>query len=176
MIKTISLRVLVLALALYAGFAIAPFGVFYSWTGSITFEPEGTTFTHHSRNRSSFLGEYGAIVREVESGNVVCEASGGPFTYGRWPIRRKIWTVAKWAPSDPRCLELPPGEYFMETCWTAIEPRWGHGAIALARERRGLGANDPKLWFEPVFEAVWSVFPEKSTCETSNVIHVEAKG
>jgi len=62
---------------------------------------------------------YSVVVRHVPSLEVACEAVSGTFTYRPDATLPESITLAWWAPGDARCAGLTPGEYVMETCWTA---------------------------------------------------------
>lgn len=70
--------------------------------------------------RSVFMS-YSTVIHRIYPDRISCEAKGGPYWFH--PDRplppSKEMTLAWWAPSDPRCSSLPPGEYVMETCWSA---------------------------------------------------------
>lgn len=72
-----------------------------------------------------FDGSYAVLVREIDTGKVVCDASGGPFPYRTDATRPDPLTIGWWAPSDPRCANLPAGNYILETCWTVGGLLWG---------------------------------------------------
>lgn len=64
---------------------------------------------------------YAAVIHRIQPDTIACEAEGGPYWYDpdrKLPAPEEM-TLAWWAPGDPRCSKLPPGEYIMETCWTA---------------------------------------------------------
>ena len=62
---------------------------------------------------------YNVVVRHVPSLEVACEASSGVFTSRPDATLPESIILAWWAPGDARCAVLKPGEYVMETCWTA---------------------------------------------------------
>ena len=70
--------------------------------------------------KREFLGEYGVIIRETGTGQVICDASGGPFPYKVGGSRPDPLLMSWWAVSDPRCYgeNIPAGEYEMSTCWS----------------------------------------------------------
>lgn len=72
-----------------------------------------------------FLGEYAVTVRSQPLNGIVCEARGGPFLYRTDSTRPDPLTMAWWAPSDPRCVNLPDGDFILETCWTVLKPFGG---------------------------------------------------
>lgn len=63
---------------------------------------------------------YSAVIHGIKPDTIACEAKGGPYWYepGRDLPAPEEMTLAWWAPSDPRCASLQPGEYVMETCWS----------------------------------------------------------
>lgn len=67
---------------------------------------------------------YSVVVRRVRGLQIVCEAQSGVFTYRTTSTLPDDIDMAWWAPGDARCVEglLPPGEFVMETCWTAPNP------------------------------------------------------
>ena len=114
-----------LFLATYALAAFLPFAPLYLSTYGLQVAGNGQTVIHDRKIRQSFLGSYSVLVRSVDTSAVVCDATGGPFTSRADDRQVKSWKMADWAPSDSRCADLPQGEYFMQTCWTAVAPLWG---------------------------------------------------
>lgn len=103
-------------------------------------QPAGIAFTRTIWR--SIKMHYTVSIRRVDSWQVVCDTSSGPFTYSPSASLPERVDMAWWAPGDERCSNLfPPGSYVMETCWTAS----------------GL---------------LWGIVPPKTACRTSNVFHV----
>ena len=75
--------------------------------------------------KREFRGVYTVVVRSIDTNRVVCEARGGPITYRPDATRPDPLTLDWWAPSDPRCADLPLGAFVLETCWTVKAPFGG---------------------------------------------------
>jgi len=75
--------------------------------------------------KREFTGAYSVVVRNIRNQQVVCDASGGPFTYKPDAVYPAPLTLSWWAPSDARCSALPEGAYLVETCWGIRNIFWG---------------------------------------------------
>lgn len=66
---------------------------------------------------------YAVFLRRDQDDDPACDAEGGPFTY--LPAKSGVLvdgTLGKWAPSDPRCRQLPVGSYYGTVTWTITNP------------------------------------------------------
>lgn len=89
---------------------------------------------YDGRTVREFIGKYGVIVRDAVSGQIVCEARGGPFPYVIGSTRPDPLTMTWWAVSDSRCYgqNMPTGLYEMSTCWS-IYPIFGEWVSPLSK-------------------------------------------
>lgn len=79
-----------------------------------------TTLVYVRRISRPFNGHYQVAVRSLADGRVACESSGNlPY---RATEGKVVFRLDAWAPNDPRCQVLPPGDYMMDTCWTIVGP------------------------------------------------------
>ena len=114
-------------LAIYGGVHAIPaswlwYDVDYVAVQSGSAQPLQIEFSRQVKR--DFRGAYSVVVRT--DATVVCDASGGPFTYKGGSRGPKVVDMKWWAPSDPRCVDLPADTPLtMETCWTVLEPFWG---------------------------------------------------
>ena len=118
---------MVLAVYLTAHYAY-PFSYYYS-VGELYVDPNPAVqgdvrLVYNGGPNHAFLGKYSVIVREFTNGEIVCDASSAPFEYKLGSKRPDPLTIAWWAPSDPRCANLAPGVYSMQTCWTIVDRGW----------------------------------------------------
>lgn len=60
---------------------------------------------------------YTVIVRKSDTLDIVCEGSAGPFPYRAQATGSKAFALHEWAGGDPRCKNLPTGDYVMSTTW-----------------------------------------------------------
>lgn len=72
-----------------------------------------------------FRGSYTVTMRRFETGEIACEARGGPFPYKPGSKRPNPLTMEWWAPSDNRCHRPPVGTYIVTTCWEVEGPMGG---------------------------------------------------
>lgn len=72
-----------------------------------------------------FLGRYSVIVRNAITHEVAIDAFSGRFEYNPGSDRPDPVTLAWWAAPDRRAGHLPPGRYYMRTCWTVLDGFWG---------------------------------------------------
>lgn len=111
------------ALIVYVLAAAIPLSAFWFVPGQtiVSDTPVGTSpriaFTREIKRPVRM--RYSVVVRHVPSLEVACEAGSGTFTYRPDATLPESITLAWWAPGDARCAGLQPGEYIMETCWTA---------------------------------------------------------
>lgn len=91
---------------------------------SDTYVGDPAPITADREVRRAFSGSYHVLVRGADSSMASCDASSGVFTYD---VKVELLNrdMAWWAPSDPRCSNLPEGEYIMETTWTLHNLFWG---------------------------------------------------
>lgn len=75
-----------------------------------------------------FVGNYGVVVRNTATGQIVCEVHGGPLLFVTDSARPDPLTMAWWIANDARCygMNIPAGSYTMSTCWSihAIFGEW----------------------------------------------------
>lgn len=72
------------------------------------------------------LMRYQVVIRGLGHSHVVCDPASEAFTYqpsAKLPEDLRLHDY--WTGGDPQCWPLEPGEYVMETCWTAPRPFWG---------------------------------------------------
>lgn len=69
-----------------------------------------------------FKGNYKVILRDAATEKTVYESESGVFGY-RTGVERGDIDLKWWAPLFE--YPLPPGTYFIETCWTVHQPFWG---------------------------------------------------
>lgn len=117
------------ALVTWAVFALIPLSWFWYEVESILVAdtPEGVPAPIAAERRviRPVVMHYNVIVRSIPQLEIMCEAGSNEFTYQVTAENIKNVDMAWWAPQDPRCLSLPPGEYIMETCWTSTQRFWG---------------------------------------------------
>lgn len=78
--------------------------------------------TAYREIKRPFKGSYHVIIRGVDDASAVCDAASNVFPYRPMPAVLLVKDMAWWAPSDPRCSNLPPGTYVMDTTWTIHGP------------------------------------------------------
>lgn len=71
--------------------------------------------------REQLIAYYG-VIRDAATGETVCESRAGPFTYEKnhGPIIGK--TLTWFFPNDPRCQNLPVGDYYGSVTWVVDQP------------------------------------------------------
>lgn len=70
---------------------------------------------------------YTVTIRKVPSLEVVCDQRAGPFSYypnATLPEGDAL-DLEWWAGGNDRCLDLEPGKYVIDTCWTAYNLFFG---------------------------------------------------
>lgn len=113
--------------------------------------PPALSFYREIKRNS--LIEYSVVVRNSD-GEIVCDSRGGPFQYKKQEGALVDWTLADWAPQDPRCANLPEGAFRVETTWRVVRP---------------LGDFLPPGSLEEVFGGI---LPPKYVTRVSPVFHV----
>lgn len=70
----------------------------------------------------SFLGSYKVVGRDAHTGNIACEGKdSGPRIYPPGPNYPPRVTMEWWEGPGGQCSALPPGAYYLETCWTVLD-------------------------------------------------------
>ncbi len=75
--------------------------------------------------RRPVLMRYQVTIRSVDGNRVVCDPTGGPFTYRPNAQMPEPADLVWWTGGDKRCWPREPGSYVAETCWTVERPFWG---------------------------------------------------
>lgn len=71
----------------------------------------------------NFKGSYGAVVRSAKTGEIVAETpQSSIFSYKPNAARPDLLKLDWWVNSHEKTMNLPPGSYTMETCWTIRPP------------------------------------------------------
>lgn len=68
---------------------------------------------------------YTVTMRRTAGLTMLCDPTGGPFTYRPDATLPEVIDLVWWTGGDSRCWPQEAGTYLMETCWTVVRPFWG---------------------------------------------------
>lgn len=91
--------------------------------GSVSHVP---VIQYNGEIKRNVLIRYQVVIRNLDSGRIVCDPRSDAFTYRPGTKRPEpILLHEYWTGGNPRCWPLDTGSYIMETCWTAPNLFWG---------------------------------------------------
>lgn len=116
------------ALAVYTAAWLAPATLWFqsrAITVSDSVVGQVATVTEDRSIRWSFYGEFTASVRRVSDDvATACSGSGSRHYIGGQDGYRTS-DLIDWADNNPACAWIPPGTYYLDTCWTVLHPLLG---------------------------------------------------
>lgn len=80
--------------------------------------PGEITLAYNGGPKAQFVGSYSVTIRKFETREVACETGSSRFRYTPDSERPDPITMRWWSGGAPACINLAPGIYVMETCWT----------------------------------------------------------
>lgn len=114
-----------LLILLWTGAALVPLSFWFKpgnlVIASTNFDEQPALVIYDRQIKRRVFMRYAVVVHRLVPDLIACEAEGGPFWFepSRQLPEPSDMTLAWFAPGDPRCARLPPGEYIAEACWTA---------------------------------------------------------